>query len=200
MNQKRMLIWAIMFPAIAGVIGYSMNPAHDKNAPKAPPPAAAAPAPKKPEAQPQIPHPTAASELDLAAWTFAAPNGTDKQALSHWAGRTLVLNFWATWCTPCIKEMPAFVELQKKYEAKGVQFVGLALDDAESVKTFAQSHGITYPLLIGDDPAVELLRVLGNVVGAIPFTAVVDKNGKVVKTHPGEWAAADLEGVLQPLL
>lgn len=199
MNQKRMLIWAVMFPVIAGVLGYALNPAHDKNAPKAPPPAAATPAPK-PAAPPQVPHPVAASQIDLAAWTFAAPNGTDQQALSHWAGRTLVINFWATWCTPCIKEMPAFVELQKKYDAQGVQFVGLALDDAESVKTFAQSHGITYPLLIGDDPAVELLRVLGNVVGAIPFTAVVDKTGKVVKTHPGEWAAADLEGVLQPLL
>lgn len=201
MNQKRMMIWAVMLPILGGVFGYALNPAHDRHAPKAPPPPAVTTTAPSPEASPPPagPKPQVATSLDLAAWRFALPSG-EKQALSRWAGKTLVINFWATWCTPCIKEMPAFVALQKKYEGKGVQFVGLALDDAESVKTFAQARGIDYPLLIGDDPAVELLRTLGNVVGAIPFTAVVDAQGRIVKTHPGEWAPADLEGVIQPLL
>jgi thiol-disulfide isomerase/thioredoxin len=122
------------------------------------------------------------------------------QSLSQWRGRLLVVNFWATWCSPCREEMPMFVRAQATHGAKGLQFVGIAVDDAAKVRQFAKEIGLNYPALIGGYGAMELSRTLGNSVMALPFTIVIDGKGKVVLTQLGPIRPAQLERLVADFL
>jgi len=122
-----------------------------------------------------------------------------EQALAQWQGKVLVVNFWATWCAPCREEMPMFVRLQEKYRDRGLQFVGIAIDQREPVARFAQELGINYPLLIGGIDTVELTRRAGNRVGGLPFTLIFDRRGRLASTTLGELKEGKLEAILGPL-
>ncbi|HMM74514.1 MAG TPA: TlpA disulfide reductase family protein [Gammaproteobacteria bacterium] len=126
-------------------------------------------------------------------------NGTPRR-LDEWRGKLVVLNFWATWCPPCLKEMPAFVRLQRRYGERGLQFVGIALDTREDVAKFVQEHGIDFPILAGEDDVARYMLRLGNTIGALPFTVVVDRDGAVRHTHQGEWPEAEAERIISGLL
>lgn len=121
------------------------------------------------------------------------------QPLAQWRGRVLVVNFWATWCTPCREEIPMFVRLQDKYRAQGLQFVGIAIDQSDKVQAFSREFAINYPILIGGIETVELSRQAGNRIGALPFTLVIDRGGKIAATQLGEFKEAKLDAVIQPL-
>jgi thiol-disulfide isomerase/thioredoxin len=123
-----------------------------------------------------------------------------EQALGQWKGKVLIVNFWATWCVPCREEMPEFVKLQKEFGDRGVQFVGIAVDDPAKVKQFATELGLNYPALIGGYGAIELSKSLGNRVGALPYTLVVDRSGSISRTHLGPVKTADLRGIIAELL
>ena len=123
-----------------------------------------------------------------------------EQALAQWRGKVVVVNFWATWCAPCREEMPQFVRVQARDGAKGVQFVGIAVDDAAKVRAFANEIGVNYPTLIGGYGAIELSRTLGNELSALPFTIVLDREGHVVHTQLGPLKAARLDALLAGLL
>lgn len=118
---------------------------------------------------------------------------------SEWDGKIVVVNFWATWCPPCIKEIPTFIELQKKYESRGVQFVGIAVDDAESVKNFAETMGINYPILL-ETGRSRLALGFGNQLGVLPFTAVINPQGVIVERQMGEVSRLEMLQMLEPLL
>jgi thiol-disulfide isomerase/thioredoxin len=122
-----------------------------------------------------------------------------EQALAQWRGKVLVVNFWATWCAPCREEMPQFVAAQARDGAKGVQFVGIAVDDVDKVRVFARELGLNYPTLIGGYGAIELSRTLGNDLAALPFTIVLDRQGRVVHTQLGPLKAARLDSLLADL-
>lgn len=119
---------------------------------------------------------------------------------SEWDGQVLVVNFWATWCPPCRREIPTFIELQQEYGARGLQFVGLAMDEAGRVRDFATTLGINYPLLVGEQAVVDAARAYGNEAGLLPYSAVVDREGKVVFTWAGELTREQAEEVILPLL
>jgi peroxiredoxin len=123
-----------------------------------------------------------------------------EQALSQWRGKVLVVNFWATWCAPCREEMPEFVAAQARDGAKGVQFVGIAVDDPEKVRSFIREIGLNYPALIGGYGAIELSKTLGNDLAALPFTIVLDRQGRVAHTQLGPLKAAKLDALLGRLL
>ncbi|PWB48024.1 MAG: TlpA family protein disulfide reductase [Nitrosomonadales bacterium] len=122
------------------------------------------------------------------------------QALKQWQGKILVLNFWAPWCPPCRAETPGFIRLQEKYRAQGVVFVGVALDQKDKVQAFADEMGVNYPILLGENDAVELAKAAGNRLGGLPFTAVFGKNGAIAATVTGEYKAEALENTLNSLL
>ena len=122
------------------------------------------------------------------------------QPLEQWRGRVLVVNFWATWCAPCREEIPAFVRLQARYGTRGLQFVGIAIDQPDKVAEFAREFRINYPLLMGGLETMELLRQAGNRAGVLPYTLVIDRGGKVVSREPGGLKEARLEGLIEPLL
>jgi thiol-disulfide isomerase/thioredoxin len=122
------------------------------------------------------------------------------QRLDQWKGRVLVVNFWATWCEPCKTEMPQFVKAQAAQGANGLQFVGIAVDSADKVRKFADDLGVNYPTLIGGLGAIELSRALGNDLMALPFTIVLDRDGKVVHTQLGPLKGDRLQALVTPLL
>ena len=131
----------------------------------------------------------------LPTFTFPDLNSTP-QSIEQWKGKILVVNFWATWCPSCLKEIPAFIHLQSKY-GEQVQFIGIALDDVEAVRAFQQKTAVNYPLLIsGDFAGFQLAKKLGNFINAIPYTVVTNHEGVVIYRHSGEMTAKELEVVL----
>ena len=122
------------------------------------------------------------------------------QTLAGLRGKILVINYWATWCAPCREEIPLFVRLQQEYETKGVQFVGIAVDQADKVREFAQEFNINYPLLIAGLDAVELSRKAGNKAGVLPYTLVLDRTGKMAASLVGGLSEARMRAQLAPLL
>jgi thiol-disulfide isomerase/thioredoxin len=123
-----------------------------------------------------------------------------QQALAQWPGKVVVVNFWATWCVPCREEMPEFVRMQKEFGDRGLQFVGIAIDDAAKVDRFARELGLNYPALIGGSGALELSKTLGNDYGVLPFTVVIDRSGRIARTQLGPLKEAELRSILSQLL
>lgn len=121
-------------------------------------------------------------------------------ASNAWAGKVLVLNFWATWCPPCIEEMPSFIRAQERLHDDGVQFVGIAVDRPEDVKAFIADHPVNYPLLIADTTVVALAKRLGNRLEVLPFTVIFDRRGRRIHSQIGGLSAEELGAKLEPLL
>lgn len=109
----------------------------------------------------------------------------------------MVVNFWATWCEPCREEVPALVRVQAKYAANGVQVVGISVDSVDKVRQFANEYRIEYPLVIGSIAVIEVTRRLGNKAAGLPYTVVMDRSGRVVRTHLGAISEAELERAIR---
>jgi thiol-disulfide isomerase/thioredoxin len=122
------------------------------------------------------------------------------QPVSQWKGKVLIVNFWASWCVPCREEIPEFIEFQKKYRDKGLTFVGIAVDQKERAAAFSKEMAINYPVLVGDMKAMALAEAAGNAQGALPFTVVIDRNGKITGTKLGRLSQSKLESMVEPLL
>ena len=101
--------------------------------------------------------------------------------LTDFVGKVIILDFWATWCPPCKKEIPDFIELYKQYSKRGVTIVGIALDEYEAVKNFHSENKINYPILLGTD---EVVKLYGGIRG-IPTTFVIDKDGTIRQRYEG---------------
>lgn len=136
---------------------------------------------------------------DLASARFTTPDGRPAQ-LSAWRGKVVVVNFWASWCAPCREEMPMLESLRQRYRARGLEVVGVALEQPVDAQNFASSVGISYPVLIGDADTATLMRSLGNASGGLPYTVVLDRQGKVVARLLGRLSEATLLGAVEPRL
>lgn len=133
--------------------------------------------------QRNIPQTPQAQALDqLLAQTMSDANGKP-QALSQWQGKPLIINFWATWCAPCVSEMPELAALQT--EAATPQIIGIGIDTRENIAQFAEKIQITYPLYVAANGATELLRQFGNQAGGLPFTILLGLDGKLKKVYLG---------------
>lgn len=132
---------------------------------------------------------------------FSLPDLQGKiHANSEWDGKIVVVNFWATWCPPCIREIPMFIEMQEKYADRGLQFVGVAVDTSHAVQTFVERERVNYPILLGDQEAISIAISFGDHVGGLPFTAIVDRQGYIVLREIGEMRQRQFEQVILPLL
>jgi thiol-disulfide isomerase/thioredoxin len=140
----------------------------------------------------------AASSQDLWALRFARPEGDDL-VMARLRGRPLVLNFWATWCPPCIREMPQLSRFAREFGPAGWQVVGLAAEPAGPVRRFLQTQPIDFPVGLAGVQALELSRALGNPQGALPFTAVFDAAGRKVRQRLGETRFEELAEWAQQL-
>lgn len=122
------------------------------------------------------------------------------QDMSQWRGQVVVLNFWATWCAPCVEEMPELSDMQTELRPKGVQIVGLAVDSMPRVQAFGKRLPVDYPLLITNASGAELARALGNESGALPYTVVIDRQGRIVNRKLGRFDRVELTGHIESAL
>jgi thiol-disulfide isomerase/thioredoxin len=146
----------------------------------------------------RLPDPEAAGQMVLAARLMGLDD--QPQALEQWRGKVLVVNFWATWCAPCREEIPEFIKFQDRYGTRGVQFVGIAVDLKERAGPYAKEIGINYPVLVGGLESMDFARQVGNRLGVLPFTLVIDRSGKVTTSEVGILRPEKLENLLKPLL
>jgi len=121
----------------------------------------------------------------------------ENACLENGQGRVRVVNFWATWCPPCIQEIPAFSRMQQKWRYRGIRFIGIAIDETSKVRSFAEQHKPTYPIWIGDLEALALTRELGNPAQGLPFTLILDTEGKPFAQKTGLMPEEELESLLQ---
>jgi len=137
--------------------------------------------------------------IDLLFASHLPDSEGNTVSLSSWRGKTVVVNFWATWCPPCREEMPGFSRLQRKYVTNGVQFVGIALDNSENVRSFLTQFIVNYPLLIGDTKGADLARKLGDSQLALPYTLVIAPNGAVRFAQLGAISELALDSQLKQI-
>jgi thiol-disulfide isomerase/thioredoxin len=108
-------------------------------------------------------------------------------------GKVTVVNFWATWCGPCKEEIPDLVRLQTEGQAKNVQIVGIGIDTPANMKPFASNMKINYPLMDASVGGIDLSKTLGNRVGALPFTIILNTDGSVITRRLGKISYEDLK-------
>jgi thiol-disulfide isomerase/thioredoxin len=144
----------------------------------------------------ELPGPTAtAPEISSGAiWAVAFKDARgDSRSLAEFQGQVVVVNFWATWCAPCREEMPGFVRLQERWKDRGIRFVGLSDEEPAKVDRFAAELKINYPLWVGADAAGALSKRLGNRLGVLPHTVILDPSGTPVDGRVGPYPERDLE-------
>ena len=122
------------------------------------------------------------------------------QSIAQWRGKVLIVNFWATWCEPCRREIPDFIELQDQFRDQGLLFIGIALDQKNQVITYSKEMGINYPVLLGGIEAMTLAEAAGNRQSVVPFTVIMNRDGKITSTHLGRVSRDKLESVFKLLL
>ena len=132
--------------------------------------------------QPSAPADTAVAALMQVSMKDSAGQ---QRKMSEWQGKVLLLNFWATWCPPCVSEMPELVALQNEWAGKNLQVVGIGIDSPSNIREFAAKHQITYPLLLGGLEGTELSRQFGNQSGGLPFTLLIAPDGSVRQAYMG---------------
>lgn len=166
--------------------------------------------------QKQIANPTAALATTLPALKtpatlkgligaprpdFTLPDLENKpRNIGEWGGKVVLINFWATWCPPCRREMPGFIELKEQYGPQGFEIVGIAIDTPDLVQDFADAIGVNYPILHGQMDATKISTEYGNHMGALPYSILIDRAGKIHSLRAGELAKPLLEEQLKTLL
>jgi thiol-disulfide isomerase/thioredoxin len=118
-------------------------------------------------------------------------------AMATLQGRPLVLNFWATWCPPCVREMPALDRFYRDHRARGWQVLGLAADNAAAVREFLARAPVAFPIALAGFEGIDLSRRLGNLSGGLPFTVVFGRDGRLQHRHIGETHYEQLVGWAQ---
>jgi thiol-disulfide isomerase/thioredoxin len=138
------------------------------------------------------------AEQSLWAQRFDQPSGGEL-AMGPLRGKPLVLNFWATWCAPCVKEMPMLDAFQREHQAQGWQVVGLAVDGPTPVREFLTKVPVAFPIGLAGFTGVDLAKSLGNERGGLPFTAVFDRQGAVSFRKLGTITPEDLSAWVKKL-
>lgn len=118
------------------------------------------------------------------------------RSLADWPNQSLIVNFWATWCAPCRREIPLLQQLQREHAAEGLQVIGIAVDFRDKVLAYADEMGIEYPLLIGEQEALDAAAAFGMPTVGLPFTVFSDRQGRIVTAHLGELTAAEADLIL----
>ncbi len=134
----------------------------------------------------------------IPALALPALDGRSVQLPAAYAGRPLLVNFWASWCGPCIEEMPELERYAGEQAANGVQVIGIALDDKAAVEAFLQRIPVTYPILLDQaGPADSSVR-LGNPKGVLPYSVLVSADGRLLKQRIGPFVHGEIDAWAQP--
>lgn len=121
--------------------------------------------------------------------------------MAHWRGRGVVLSFWATWCDPCIAEIPHLVALEERYRDRGISIVSVGIDEPGRLRNVARTLAINYPVLVADpENARPLLEAWGDKNGVIPYLVLIDRHGRVIAARRGPIDKEELDDFVGPLL
>lgn len=139
-------------------------------------------------------------EREMKSFSLMGLDGV-RHSLADWNGKVIVLNFWATWCSPCLYEIRDFVVYQEQYKARGLQIIGLGLDDAKKLRNVQRTLEINYPVLVADPVGNSgLMKLWGNSSGVVPYTVVIDRDGRMTYTHRGPMNRDVFDEYVLPLL
>ena len=138
------------------------------------------------------------ADSPVRSLVMPTPTG-ESLKLDAFAGRKLLLNFWATWCPPCVNELPLLSQFQREHEKQGWQVVGLAVDEAAAVAAFMRKTPLSFPVGMAKADGLALSRSLGNDQGALPFTVLFDRQGRVTQRKIGQLSSSDLDRWVQLL-
>lgn len=183
--DRRAFTLILVLALLAGGFGYYLS------RPKPPPSPSLPPAPAG----------VAVLKPGDAALDLRLPDLHGKRiSLEHWHGRVIMLNFWASWCAPCRHEMPLLSETQKRYASRGLQIIGIAMDRREAVRDFLRKQPVDYPILLGLDGGDNVSLHYGDTMEALPFSALIGRQGQLVKVHLGAFTPQSLDAWLQSSL
>ncbi|NNE37389.1 MAG: TlpA family protein disulfide reductase [Gammaproteobacteria bacterium] len=122
------------------------------------------------------------------------------RSIAEWNGKVVLVNFWATWCLPCLTEIPELLDLQEQYGEQGLQVIGIALQKPEELIGFVAEQNMTYPVMAGEAEVIVIAESFGNHIGALPYTAIIDRTGIVAFTKAGPISKIEVEGLIADLL
>jgi thiol-disulfide isomerase/thioredoxin len=178
----------------AGLKTHSIRSAHEVRGVAVPAGTASSPTPSDSSApEAAMPHPIVPARLP----DFSLKDLTGKSVpISAWSGKSLVINFWATWCAPCRREIPLLKALAAEWAVRDLQVVGIAVDHPDKVRDFARQFKIDYPVLIGDQDALDVTAKFGMDSPVFPFTVFTDRRGEVVTLFVGELHRPQVDFIL----
>ncbi len=130
---------------------------------------------------------------------WQTPNGKSVDT-NEWRGKVLVVNFWASWCPPCVEEMPALDKLQREFSSQNVLFVGIGIDSPSNIREFLAKTPVSYPIVIGGLEGSNLSKQLGNAQGALPYTIVINAKGKATSSKLGKISEEELRSAIKSVL
>jgi thiol-disulfide isomerase/thioredoxin len=143
-----------------------------------------------------------ASEPSIKAFfanVWQSPDGKPVNS-SEWQGKVLVVNFWASWCPPCVEEMPTLDLLQQEFLQQNVVFVGIGIDSPSNIREFLKSTPVSYPIVIGGMEGSSLSKQMGNTQGALPYTVIISAKGKSIYTKLGKISEEELRKAIKSAL
>lgn len=195
MNDPLRIVLVAVLLAAAGTLGYGAYRWYYA----AQSPVASVPLPVSvPASEPAGPPP---GELPAMRPVFSLQDRDGKlRSITDWDGKSLVINFWATWCPPCRREIPMLMQLYAARAAQGIEVIGVAVDFREDVLAFADKIGIDYPLLIGEQDGLDAAARFGLGTVAFPFTVFTDRQGRIVTAHLGELHANEADAILDAVV
>jgi thiol-disulfide isomerase/thioredoxin len=118
----------------------------------------------------------------------------------EWRGKILVVNFWASWCPPCVEEMPTLDKLQQEFSSQNVLFVGIGIDSPTNIREFLKKTPVSYPILIGGLEGSNLSKQMGNSQGALPYTIIINTQGKATSSKLGKISEEELRKSIKSAL
>jgi thiol-disulfide isomerase/thioredoxin len=191
--NHRLLVALVVLAGVAGAAGYYFGVK-----PRAPVTTTIDAYPEDPEAA--EPATTEPPRGELAAvipeFKLADQDGQMRSLRDDWPGKALIINFWATWCAPCRREIPLLKQLAADHAADNFQVVGIAVDFRDKVLAYSKEMQIDYPMLIGEQEALDAAAAFGVDAIGLPFTLFTDTGGRVIVLHMGELTAAEADLIL----
>jgi len=131
------------------------------------------------------------------SWQSSDGKPVDSQ---NWQGKVLVVNFWASWCPPCVEEMPALDKLQQEFLQQNVLFVGIGIDSPSNIREFLSKTPVSYPIAVGGMEGSNLSKQLGNSQGALPYTIIINAKGKATYSKLGKISEDDVRSAIKSAL
>jgi len=183
MSKNIAMTIALVIIFVAGIAGYFVTTATQEGQE----PASSVPA--------QAPAPVARQVPETLDFSLNDIDGNMRQ-LSEWQGKARLVNFWATWCAPCRREIPLLKQTQTDHAADNIQIIGIAVDFPEEVRAYAEEAQFNYPILVGQEDAMAAAEASGIDFIGMPFTMIVAPSGELLKTHIGEIVESHIEKIV----